>query len=304
MSAGELLARGGAVVVVLLGRAPQPFRTPLIGLFAGVAVLGLSPRSLPDSRAGFLTGAALGVLLCASFWRIWSPLASRAGVSTVLLALPLALVSAGLLAAGTRGGALLGVAAAGAAVSAFGAVGCLANTEAGWRRGLLWAAAAFAPACVGAAAAYAGERLAYREYFSAAAGLLGAALLFWTPTLVLEWLRTRRELGEEARLALLPEEDVRVLSVPWRRLLEPRFGRRDERREYVVSALLLAVVRQQQRRRSGEPARLRQLEVITFRTRIRRTLTARQARWSGVEPVHEPLPDESAGPARRAIESD
>ena len=60
--------------------------------------------------------------------------------------------------------------------------------------------------------------------------------------------------------------------------MDPRFGRADERREYVRAALLLAVARQQQRRRSGEAIRLRQLEVLSFRTRLRRALEVRAER--------------------------
>ncbi|MEO6324119.1 MAG: hypothetical protein ABIT01_07950, partial [Thermoanaerobaculia bacterium] len=105
------------------------------------------------------------------------------------------------------------------------------------------------------------------------------ALLAWLPAGLAEWQRVRRELDEEVQLGLIPLEDAEVLRVPWRRRFEPRFGRLDERREYVRSALLLAVARQQQRRRTGEAERLRQLEVIAFRTRIRRTLEARSMRF-------------------------
>jgi len=46
----------------------------------------------------------------------------------------------------------------------------------------------------------------------------------------------------------------------------------------VRAALRLAVARNQQRRRSGEAIRLRQLEVLSFRTRMRRSLEVRAER--------------------------
>ncbi len=73
------------------------------------------------------------------------------------------------------------------------------------------------------------------------------------------------------------------MRLPWTRGFEKRFGRTDERREYVRSALLLAAARHQQRRRTGEAVRLRQLEVLTFRTRLRRTQDARAARFDRSE---------------------
>ena len=108
--------------------------------------------------------------------------------------------------------------------------------------------------------------------------------------MVVEWRRTARELAEEVALGLLPAEDAAVLAVPWKRAREARFGRADERREYVRSALLLAVVRRQQRRRTGEASRLRQLELLAFRTRVRRTLDARASRYSSASSDEMPLP--------------
>ena len=90
--------------------------------------------------------------------------------------------------------------------------------------------------------------------------------------------RPARSSPRKSRLGILPGEDLAVLVNPWRRWREPRFGRADERREYVRSALLLTVAMQQQRRRSGEANRLRQLEVLAFRTRVRRVVRGRVAR--------------------------
>jgi hypothetical protein len=131
----------------------------------------------------------------------------------------------------------------------------------------------------------------------AAPGLLAAglvvSLLAWIPAVLVERHRIRRELEEEVRIGLLPAEDAAALELPWRRWSEKRFGRPDERREYVRSALLLAVAREQQRRRSGEAERLRQLEILTFRTRLRRTLEARAARHRTADP--DDVPEASAG---------
>ena len=88
-----------------------------------------------------------------------------------------------------------------------------------------------------------------------------------------------------------------ALRLPWTRGFEKRFGRPDERREYVRSALLLAVARHQQRHRTGEAERLRQLEVLTFRTRLKRTQDARASRFDVREPGEygEPSTPETPG---------
>jgi len=178
-----------------------------------------------------------------------------------------------------RGEGALVAAAAGAgvlaAVSLFSAEMVRAAAETGGRRIALAAWALVAPALLAAA----GAALASASPRAAAGGLfcagLGVALLAWIPPLLLERARIRRELEGEVQLGFLPPDDAAALELPWRRVLEKRFGRPDERREYVRSALLLAVARSQQRRRSGEAERLRQLEILTFRTRLRRTLEAR-----------------------------
>jgi hypothetical protein len=165
-----------------------------------------------------------------------------------------------------------------AGLSLFSAEGSRANADAGWRRAAGWAGAIILPSLVVAAllawlkAAAPGDQ----RLVGAAAG--AAALLAWVPALVSESLRVRQELREEVRLGLMPPDDATVLASPLKRLREPRFGQRDERREYVRSALMLAVAHRQQTRREGEAARLRQLEVLAFRTRLRRTLEVRAGR--------------------------
>jgi hypothetical protein len=108
-------------------------------------------------------------------------------------------------------------------------------------------------------------------------------VLVWLPAVLSERSRVDEELVEEVGIGLIPAEDARALRFPWTRGFEKRFGRPDERREYVRSALLLAVARHQQRRRTGEAERLRQVEVLTFRTRLKRTQDARAARFRHTE---------------------
>ena len=122
-------------------------------------------------------------------------------------------------------------------------------------------------------------------------------MLVWVPEILTERARVSLELADEVAVGLLPEEDVVALRLPWTRGFEKSFGRPDERREYVRSAQpeppardcamcqrggrCRAALRRrhQQRHRSGEAERLRHLEVMTFRTRLRRTQEARAARF-------------------------
>jgi hypothetical protein len=132
-----------------------------------------------------------------------------------------------------------------------------------------------------------------------AAGGFAAAFLAWAPAIVAESARVEKELAEEVHLGLLPVEDAVALRLPWTRRFEKRFGRADERHEYVRSALLLAAARHQQRRRKGEAERLRQLEVLTFRTRLRRTQDARTARFQpseSSETMRDVGPSDSSSP--------
>jgi hypothetical protein len=209
----------------------------------------------------------------------WSPIASEALLSTSLLALG----GAAFYFFRMQGvpwlerSALTAVIAFG--IVLFGVHASWAVSEAGFRRVIGWVWAVVAPPAVGA-----GTVLLVERHVLHPAVLLGLAaaltVLAWLPLFYLESRRLKRELEEEAKLGLLPAEDVKILALPWKRSREKSYGRPDERREFVRSALMLAVARQQQRRRQGEKARLRQLEVLTFRTRIRRVLEVRASRLS------------------------
>ncbi len=249
------------------------------GVAGAAAALGVDPIALPAPGAlgaAILAAAFLLALLGAG---VHSPLTAEAGLATSALALGAAAVAAVAFRGAGLEGALLGGGAVGAALSIYGAEGCRANSEAGWRRGMAWASAVVLPALAGAGLLALGNALSPRYSSAGPAVALLVAVLAWVPPLFLERRRVGRELSEEAKLGILPGEDLVVLGNPWRRTREARFGRADERREYVRSALLLAVVRQQQRRRKGEAIRLRQLEVLAFRTRVRRAVQGRLARF-------------------------
>ncbi len=276
-----LVAGRVALFLLALGaarRARGAKGAGVAGLAGAAAVFGAGPHPLPEPvtmGAGLLVAALLLAFLGAP---VHSPLAAEAASGTAALATGAGVVAGFALRGEGLEGALLGASAVVAALSVYGAEGCRANAEAGWRRGVSWASAILLPGLVGGGLLALGGTLpAPLRLIGSAAGAL-IALLVWVPPIFLERRRVLRELSEEVRLGILPGEDLAVLVNPWRRWREPRFGRADERREYVRSALLLAVAIQQQRRRSGEANRLRQLEVLSFRTRVRRVVQGRIAR--------------------------
>ncbi len=278
-----LAGRVALLVLAVVGahRARRARGAVLTGFAGAAAAFGPGPVPLPGPVAlgvGVLAAALLLAFLRAD---LHSPIASAAAGETAALACGAASASAFALRGGGAAEALLGAAAVGAGISVFGAAGCLANAEAGWRRGLFWAGAACLPGPVAGCLLVLGSVLPAGQRPLAPATALLVALLAWVAPLLLERRRVLRELPEEVRLGILPDEDLAVLGNPWRRRREARFGRADERREYVRSALLLAVARQQQRRRTGEAIRLRQLEVLAFRTRVRRAVEGRLARFGG-----------------------
>jgi len=275
------LAGRVALFLLALGaarRARGARGAAVAGLAGAAAAFGAGPHPLPDPvtlGSGLLVAALFLAFLGAP---VHSPLTAEAARVTAALVTGAGVVAGFALRGEGLEGALLGASAVAAALSVYGAEGCRANTEAGWRRGVSWASAILLPGLVGGGLLALGGTLpGHLGLVGPAAGAL-IALLAWAPPILLERRRVLRELSEEVRLGILPGEDLAVLVNPWRRWREPRFGRADERREYVRSALLLAVARQQQRRRTGEANRLRQLEVLAFRTRVRRVVEGRVAR--------------------------
>jgi len=240
----------------------------------------LPPASAVFAGALTVFGAAAGLA-----FRTWPPIVFDAARRTLALAIPAGFAVVFLLRSQPAGVIFAGLMASLAAVSLFGAEGGRANAEAGWRRGASWAGAVVLPSAFAAFLfGWLGVAPARNLRLVPAVAVV-LALLAWAPAMAAEWVRIRGELVEEVRLGLMPAEDAAVLALPWRRVREPRFGQRDERKEYVRSALLLAVAHRQQRSRGGEAARLRQLEVLAFRTRLRRTLQARasKARTASVD---------------------
>jgi hypothetical protein len=277
----EIVLRAGAAMVTLLLARRTANRTAsfVIGALAGFAVFGLQIADMPTADVTWILAAGLVALVAIGAARTW-PAITGDGLATgalVAAGATFAAAVAGRHLPGWQAPALAAIVLA--AVSAFAAEATRASAEAGWREWIAWTSAALVPALVAAALAglFAGAPRRLEPLVVAAA--LAAAVLVWAPALLAERSRVSRELTEEVTLGLLPEEDALALRLPWTRGFEKRFGRPDERREYVKSALLLAVARHQQRYRTGEAERLRQLEVLTFRTRLRRTQDARTARF-------------------------
>ena len=259
---------------------------PAAGALAGFAAFGLSapPEPAPVAAGGAIL-LLLGLLAASQVSRL-SPVTEEAAAGVALFGFPAAAVAAVAMRAAGPWGALAAAASVLASVSLLGAGGALASAEPGARRVACWAGAVVLPA--GLASLAAAEMGTSGRRGAVLAASVGLALVVWLPVVVLESRRVSAELAEEVRLGFLPAGDAEALRWPWTRALERRFGRPDERREYVRSALQLAIARDQQRRRSGEPERLRQLEILTFRTRLRRTLEARAARDGRAESEEMP----------------
>lgn len=271
-------ALAGAVAVAAATRGARPWALGLTGVSLAAAVAGTLPAAPPSPAEAGLGAGVWALAAALLFFRVWPPIVSAAARAGAFLCVPTAafLLVPFREVAPSQALGVVGVALWAAAVLC--AEGSRANAEAGWRRAAGWGLGVFASAGVAAGGvALLSAAPAGREGLVGGAALAAGVLAF-VPAAVAEWRRVRRELEQEVALGFLPAEDAAVLAVPWRRLAEPRFGRSDERREFVRSALLLCVARQQQRRRSGEAERLRQLEVLAFRTRVRRTLEARAAR--------------------------
>ena len=280
MSGESTLRAAAGALAMLGGRSPAAWRIAGAALLLGVAVFGVGPGPLPEpARAAFL-GIVIAALLGVLYERLWPAIAPEALLDAGCVGLAMSLAAIVSLRDEPPARVLVGVAAVLAGVSHFGAWASIANAEAGWRRGAFWALALASPGLVGALAMLLAWQAAPGPL---AAGTAGVAVAAWIAPFVLEGRRTSRELQEEVSLGLLPQDDVAVLARPWLRRADARFGRPDERREYVRAALLLAVARQQQRRRTGEAIRLRQLEVISFRTRMRRALEVRAERARRLE---------------------
>ncbi len=103
-----------------------------------------------------------------------------------------------------------------------------------------------------------------------AAGIAAAALLplIVVVTVFQQWSDVKAELSHEASLGFIADADVRPTAHPLARL--GRAGWSDPRahRAFVRLATLLALRKRQQRNRSGDVARLYQLEIIKLRMQV------------------------------------
>ena len=167
---------------------------------------------------------------------------------------------------------------------ACGAESCRAGGEAGWREGFARTLGVAVPAALGGGplGRARSPRGARRRW--AVAGSLVAAVLVWVPAVLAESARVKAELAEEVRLGLLPARGRRGAALPV-----------DARpREALRTGGRAARVREERAPPRGRappaappdgarPERLRQLEVLTFRTRLRRTQDAREARFQRSE---------------------
>ena len=274
-----LRAAAAAVALLLARRAGRRVEAVVLGALAAFAVLGPGRAALPEPADAAAIAGGIALLFALGTQRAF-PSVTEEGTRTAALAAAGAAAVA--LVSGRRlpgAGAIVLAVLVVLAVSVAAAECCRAGGEAGWREALARTLGVALPAGVAAGLAAALESGGRGRIGWVLAGGLAAAVLAWAPAIFAESARVKAELAEEVRLGLLPPEDAEALRFPWTRRFEKRFGRADERREYVRSALLLAAARHQQRHRSGEAVRLRQLEVLTFRTRLRRTQDARSARF-------------------------
>ncbi len=280
MIAGILLrAASAAFALLLAGRAGRRAGAVLAGALAAFALLGPAWAAFPDPAEAAAVAGGIALLLALGPRRTFPSITEEAARAAALAAGGGAVVA---LLAGRRlpgAGPLALAILAVLGISAGAAEACRAGGEAGWREGLARTMGVALPAALGAGLSACVEAAGRAQAGWVLAGGLVAAVLVWAPAILAESARVKAELAEEVRLGLLPLEDAEALRFPWTRRFEKRFGRKDERREYVKSALLLASARHQQRRRKGEAERLRQLEVLTFRTRLRRTQDARSSRF-------------------------
>jgi hypothetical protein len=267
-----------AAAALLVARRGEQVTLAVAGLLAGFAAFGWGPRAVPAPLPAGISVLALTALALAALWPRWLPITSDGAITGALFGLPASVVAAFAIRSDGAATAAAAAAVVLATVSLFAAESVRAAAAAGVRRMALLAGSLLLPPALVVLTVVLAGPVAHRRAAPVFAAAVGVAVLSWGPAVLEERLRVRRELDEEVRLGFLPAEDAAALGLPWRRALEKRFGRPDERREYVRSALLLAVARAQQRGRSGEAERLRQLEVLTFRTRLRRTLEARAQR--------------------------
>jgi hypothetical protein len=116
--------------------------------------------------------------------------------------------------------------------------------------------------------------LVVRDQFHAldsrSAGIAAAALipLIVVVTLFQQWSDVKAELSHEASLGFIGDADVRPTAHPFARLARAGWSDPRAHRAFVRLATLLALRKRQQRNRTGDAARLYQLEIIKLRMQV------------------------------------
>lgn len=87
-------------------------------------------------------------------------------------------------------------------------------------------------------------------------------------TVFVQWRDIRRELAEEERLGFISPEDVKRTAHPFLRFGKGAWSDRAAHREFVRIATQTALRKRQQRSRSGELARLYQVEIMKLRMQM------------------------------------
>jgi hypothetical protein len=87
-------------------------------------------------------------------------------------------------------------------------------------------------------------------------------------TLFQQWSDVKAELSHEASLGFIGDADVRPTAHPFARLARAGWSDPRAHRAFVRLATLLALRKRQQRNRSGDAARLYQLEIIKLRMQV------------------------------------
>lgn len=102
------------------------------------------------------------------------------------------------------------------------------------------------------------------------AGVAAAALipLIVIVTVFQQWRDVKAELSHEASLGFIADADVRPTAHPLSRLRRAGWSDPRAHREFVRVATLLALRKRQQRNRTGDAARLYQLEIIKLRMQV------------------------------------
>ena len=105
---------------------------------------------------------------------------------------------------------------------------------------------------------------------SRTAGIAAAVLipLLVVVTLFQQWSDVKAELSHEASLGFIGDADVRPTAHPMARLTRAGWSDPRAHRAFVRLATLLALRKRQQRNRSGDVARLYQLEIIKLRMQV------------------------------------